>query len=154
MRPLRRKGARASETPSAARLDTSTSKEEEPRSDGQAADDLEPAQSKGSEYGLRHTETLREVTSEDELLEENPGQGRTARNGEGDDDAPHNSNAPREGALADAAPRFKVYKRRWFGVVQLVLLNTIVSWDVSPGVLSSFALFGHSTMPKSFQPIC
>jgi FLVCR family MFS transporter 7 len=26
---------------------------------------------------------------------------------------------------------FKVYKRRWFGLAQLVLLNIVVSWDVS-----------------------
>lgn len=26
---------------------------------------------------------------------------------------------------------FKVYKRRWFGLVQLTLLNIVVSWDVS-----------------------
>ncbi len=26
---------------------------------------------------------------------------------------------------------YKVYKRRWFGMLQLVLLNIIVSWDVS-----------------------
>lgn len=26
---------------------------------------------------------------------------------------------------------YKVYKRRWFGLVQLALLNIIVSWDVS-----------------------
>jgi FLVCR family MFS transporter 7 len=26
---------------------------------------------------------------------------------------------------------FKVYKRRWFGLGQLVLLNIVVSWDVS-----------------------
>lgn len=26
---------------------------------------------------------------------------------------------------------FKVYKRRWFGLLQLVLLNVVVSWDVS-----------------------
>jgi hypothetical protein len=25
---------------------------------------------------------------------------------------------------------YKVYKRRWFGLAQLVLLNIIVSWDV------------------------
>ena len=33
----------------------------------------------------------------------------------------------------DAAPVpvYKVYKRRWFGLVQLTLLNVIVSWDVS-----------------------
>ena len=28
---------------------------------------------------------------------------------------------------------FKVYKRRWFGLAQLVLLNIVVSWDVSCG---------------------
>ncbi|KAI9717141.1 MAG: hypothetical protein M1812_004889 [Candelaria pacifica] len=26
-------------------------------------------------------------------------------------------------------PRYRVYKRRWFGLMQLVLLNVIVSWD-------------------------
>ena len=26
---------------------------------------------------------------------------------------------------------YRVYKRRWFGLAQLVLLNIIVSWDVS-----------------------
>lgn len=26
---------------------------------------------------------------------------------------------------------FKVYKRRWFGLLQLTLMNIIVSWDVS-----------------------
>ena len=42
----------------------------------------------------------------------------------------------------DGAPRYheegqtpppvdRVYKRRWFGLMQLVLMNIIVSWDVS-----------------------
>jgi hypothetical protein len=38
------------------------------------------------------------------------------------------------GAAESAAPvgvQYKVYKRRWFGLVQLTLLNVIVSWDVS-----------------------
>ena len=26
---------------------------------------------------------------------------------------------------------YKVYKRRWFGLFQLVLMNIVVSWDVS-----------------------
>ena len=29
---------------------------------------------------------------------------------------------------------YKVYKRRWFGLAQLVLLNVVVSWDVSNDV--------------------
>lgn len=51
------------------------------------------------------------------------------------------SNAPQRrvsGATDDAAAEagegaieYKVYKRRWFGLVQLALLNVIVSWDVS-----------------------
>lgn len=27
--------------------------------------------------------------------------------------------------------QYKVYKRRWFGLMQLVLLNIVLSWDVS-----------------------
>ncbi len=34
-------------------------------------------------------------------------------------------------------PRYRVYKRRWFGLMQLVLLNVIVSWDVSNRLISS-----------------
>jgi FLVCR family MFS transporter 7 len=28
-------------------------------------------------------------------------------------------------------PQYRTYKRRWFGLLQLTLLNIIVSWDVS-----------------------
>jgi FLVCR family MFS transporter 7 len=31
---------------------------------------------------------------------------------------------------------YKVYKRRWIGLAQLVLLNIVVSWDVSASFLS------------------
>lgn len=41
---------------------------------------------------------------------------------------------------------YRVYKRRWFGLAQLVLLNIVVSWDVS---LVSFYLF--CPVPSSFQ---
>ena len=35
-------------------------------------------------------------------------------------------------ALSGERPNeYKVYKRRWFGLMQLVLLNIVVSWDVS-----------------------
>lgn len=33
---------------------------------------------------------------------------------------------------------YKVYKRRWFGLVQITLLNIIVSWDVSYCLTYSF----------------
>lgn len=36
---------------------------------------------------------------------------------------------------------FKVYKRRWFGLVQLTLLNIVVSWDVSSIYSKEFAAF-------------
>lgn len=36
---------------------------------------------------------------------------------------------------------YKVYKRRWFGLVQLTLLNIIVSWDVS----IQYLLFDYAT---------
>ena len=31
----------------------------------------------------------------------------------------------------NSATQFRVYKRRWFGLIQLILLNIVVSWDVS-----------------------
>lgn len=34
-------------------------------------------------------------------------------------------------AEAAAGVEYKVYKRRWFGLMQLTLLNIIISWDVS-----------------------
>lgn len=39
--------------------------------------------------------------------------------------------------------RFRVYKRRWFGLAQLVLLNVVVSWDVCISSICSF-VFIHS----------
>lgn len=30
-----------------------------------------------------------------------------------------------------ATQQYRVYKRRWVGLIQLVLLNIIISWDVS-----------------------
>lgn len=35
------------------------------------------------------------------------------------------------GTAVPAAGEYKVYKRRWFGLLQLTLLNIIASWDVS-----------------------
>lgn len=35
------------------------------------------------------------------------------------------------------AHQYRVYKRRWFGLIQLVLLNIIVSWDVSTNPLKT-----------------
>jgi hypothetical protein len=35
-----------------------------------------------------------------------------------------------DGSAADNRLIYKVYRRRWFGLAQLVLLNIVVSWDV------------------------
>lgn len=43
-------------------------------------------------------------------------------------DAPHNTSPAATGG--NELQEYKVYKRRFFGLAQLVLLNTIVSWDV------------------------
>lgn len=66
---------------------------------------------------------LSEVTSNDGLLSEEDGAAEAAR---GVDGVP-NAN----GDAAYGATTYKVYKRRWFGLFQLALLNIIVSWDVS-----------------------
>lgn len=35
---------------------------------------------------------------------------------------------------------YRVYKRRWFGLVQLALLNIIVSWDVCRNTTLSYSI--------------
>jgi hypothetical protein len=46
-----------------------------------------------------------------------------------------------EGEVAAEPPReYKTYKRRWFGLLQLVLLNIIVSWDVGNSWERGFAV--------------
>ena len=41
---------------------------------------------------------------------------------------------PRSGdgtrTMSESPQGYRVYKRRWFGLTQLVLLNIVVSWDV------------------------
>ncbi|RDW94457.1 MFS general substrate transporter-55 [Coleophoma crateriformis] len=62
---------------------------------------------------------LEEIRSDDELLD-------AYENREHTEDTPSSG---LESGVAGDAPPYKVYKRRWFGLVQLVLLNIIVSWD-------------------------
>ncbi|MBE3050277.1 hypothetical protein IMZ48_48825 [Candidatus Bathyarchaeota archaeon] len=62
--------------------------------------------------------------------------------GEGQDgvEAGRNESAG-EAALEETAPGetvYRTYKRRWFGLVQLVLLNVVVSWDVRSPVSLSY----------------
>lgn len=73
-------------------------------------------------YGVGEVEALREVRSDNELLEDEEGDRNVGDNGE-----PIYGNTE----SGESSVVYKVYKRRWFGLVQLVLLNIVVSWDVS-----------------------
>lgn len=71
-------------------------------------------------------DALYEVRSEDELLP-TKGEPFESRNG-----VVQRTRSLNEGGEArDASPMmYKLYKRRWFGLIQLTLLNIIVSWNV------------------------
>lgn len=42
----------------------------------------------------------------------------------------------RHGVSAGESVVYRTYKRRWFGLAQMVLMNIIVSWDVSLRIAS------------------
>ena len=44
--------------------------------------------------------------------------------------SPQNAVVAEEGRVGEDANVYRVYKIRWFGLIQLVLLNIVVSWDV------------------------
>lgn len=56
-----------------------------------------------------------------EIVENVGGTGQEGDGGDGDG----NGDGDGDGTV------YKVYKRRWFGLIQLTLLNIVVSWDVS-----------------------
>lgn len=72
---------------------------------------------KGGESQVHHVEN-RYTDGEPSQMEAS----RTISRGDGD-----------EVALADNREHveYRVYKIRWFGLTQLILLNIVVSWDVS-----------------------
>lgn len=63
----------------------------------------------------------------------------------GENDHGHFGESGRGGSYSHT--HFRVYKRRWFGLAQLVLLNVVVSWDVS----ISFFLFDICLSPMELQ---
>ncbi|KAF7862868.1 uncharacterized protein EAF02_010417 [Botrytis sinoallii] len=74
---------------------------------------------------------LTELNSGDDLLPDEE-EGGVRRGGIGADGAADEGLRRRSSerhAVGSNAGNFRVYKRRWFGLVQLVLLNIIVSWD-------------------------
>jgi hypothetical protein len=71
------------------------------------------------------------VKMDDSTAPGSPGKGTPRVNG-GDELMTLDTQGSRsEAAMVEAPGRYRVYKIRWFGLVQLVLLNIIVSWDVS-----------------------
>lgn len=83
-------------------------------------------------------DTLEEVRSDDELLSGEPSGPRSGRSwGIRRKKSAENQNARHNGTEMTGVDQagghvvYKVYKRRWFGMIQLALLNIIVSWDVS-----------------------
>ena len=97
--------------------------------DSKNNDELEVTQSNGSGDGpdrIGEVEALHEVRSDDELLGDDERGSTTLRGG-----AQEGGNNSTGAADVVGGRVYKVYKRRWFGLIQLVLLNIIVSWDVS-----------------------
>ncbi|KAH8765763.1 major facilitator superfamily domain-containing protein [Hyaloscypha finlandica] len=95
--------------------------------DSKNNDELEVTQSNGSGDGpdrIGEVEALHEVRSDDELLGDDERGSTTLRGG-----AQEGGNNSTGAADAVGGRVYKVYKRRWFGLIQLVLLNIIVSWD-------------------------
>ena len=52
------------------------------------------------------------------------------------------------------AHEYKVYKRRWFGLVQLTLLNIIVSWDVSRQHGTEVSFWSSVSLKHGFLGYC
>jgi FLVCR family MFS transporter 7 len=133
MRTLKNRGSAASAPPN----DSNVSNGNASGSgiDSKHNDELKVTQSNGSGDGLQgigEIEPLHEVRSDDELLGDEergsaPQEPRTQEDG----------NNGTEAVDGTGERVYKVYKRRWFGLVQLVLLNIIVSWDVSSPLKSS-----------------
>lgn len=59
-----------------------------------------------------------------------------------------------QGTEEEQRPEYRVYKRRFFGLLQLVLLNIIVSWDVrlTPRILAKDEL--HTDLASQVAHIC
>lgn len=73
---------------------------------------------------LRHQRTpMASLTSVQDTVEPGRNEGSTALSGT---DSLPVSSAASEGTVQ----QYRVYKRRWFGLIQLVLLNIVLSWGV------------------------
>lgn len=77
-------------------------------------------------------ENLHDLRSDDGLLEDDEEHSHATQNDNwnGGVHTLQTTNDSAEEPAMNGDGEYKVYKRRWFGLVQLVLLNIIVSWDV------------------------
>ena len=83
--------------------------------------DIAPVQTHGS--------TVKGVTQVEDIYEN--AQGSLSRAIEGEAEVQPNPRGRRpKPKQSYSHTHFKVYKRRWLGLGQLVLLNIVVSWDV------------------------
>lgn len=139
MRPLKMRGLKKGSS-SNGTVDGDSRSSADKKEDG----DLKITETDGDGDGVGEVgevDVLSEVRSDDGLLRDEgvpAGSAPGALDGEGD------------------AAVYKVYKRRWFGLVQLVLLNIIVSWDVSIPLLLIFRnrwLMRGSGFPSQRIPI-
>jgi FLVCR family MFS transporter 7 len=125
MRPLRKKGNKSSATATGASGN-------ERAIDSKADPDLKVTETNGSGSRVGEVEALHDLRSDDELLgDDEEGPGRATQNGNAGAHALQSNDGAWEESDVHGGLEYKVYKRRWFGLFQLVLLNIIVSWDVS-----------------------
>ena len=148
MRPLRKRANKASV---ASTTDASANRNE---TKGIAEGDLKVTETNdtiGSGNGEGEVEALHDLRSDDELLgEDDEGQPRAIReNGDPGNHTLQSNGATAEERAMNGGGEYKVYRRRWFGLVQLVLLNIIVSWDASSLSLAQANLFSRTSANAS-----
>lgn len=127
MRPLRMRGLKKGGSSRNASARDTVSSNGHVDGDSKSNEDLKVTETNGSgdRDRIGEVEDLHTVRSDDELLGGDDGNNTTTRH-----PAATNSGDGQLDGTADGGVReYKVYKRRWFGLVQLVLLNIIVSWD-------------------------
>ena len=130
MRPLRKRGNKSS---AATKNDASANGDATRSVDSKNDVDLKVTETNSSDDRVGEIEALQDVRSDDELLgDEDEAHARATRAaGDPGDHTLQNNDGTAEEQVVNNETEYKVYKRRWFGLVQLVLLNIIVSWDVS-----------------------
>ena len=129
MRPLRKRGNNSSATAT----ETDTNSNGITSVDNKTIGELRVTETNVSGSAVGDIEVLHELRSDDELLgDDEEGQGRAVQENRNPGDHTLQSNdGTNEERAFNGGGEYKVYRRRWFGLVQLVLLNIIVSWDVS-----------------------